>query len=559
MAENKSNESNDQPTLPIPSSKSSLEDSHPSGISAKDMIFGEYELKAEIGRGGMGVVYQAVQKNLNRVVALKMILTGRLASSEDLQRFRTEAEAAARLRHPNIVTVHEVGDVDGHHYFSMEFISGKTLAHHLNSGPIPGRKAARYLQIVAKALFYAHSQGILHRDLKPTNILVDENDQPLITDFGLAKRIGGDASQHTQSGAVLGTPSYMSPEQAGGRIKDIGPACDIYGLGAVLYELLTGKPPFRSESQFNTLIDVIHNEPVPPRLINPRIDVDLETICLKCLEKDPKNRYATAEELEQDLKRYLQGDSIHARSSNVLDRLTRLLDRSQHDAAFHTWSTMLFIIAGIVVFEHILIFFLTITRQPSSFLMAARLSQFCILGLVFLYNRGNQLTPRTAAERELWSIWIGYFISYCAGLVMVKSLVSVGILTAGPNAPTYWENLVLYPVSSLLSGLAFFIMGSNYWGRCYAIGIAFLGMAIITTLHIEWAPLEFGLLWGFALTSVGLRLRKLSGKDKEEIPDLHAEPTVALENQGKSTDGTRLQETQWPKKIRESGPPGGNN
>ena len=237
FAANRSRETDDVPTM--------VEATRPVRFMPPERFFGDYELLAEVARGGMGVVYRARQITLNRTVALKMILAGKLADADDVQRFRTEAEAAARLTHPNIVAVHEVGEIQGQHFFSMEFIDGSNLAQRLSGGPVPGRDAARYVRQIARAVHYAHRQGILHRDLKPSNILLDSDDEPHITDFGLAKRLGNHDSGQTRSGAILGTPSYMAPEQAQGKIRELGPACDIYSLGAILYELLTGRPPFR--------------------------------------------------------------------------------------------------------------------------------------------------------------------------------------------------------------------------------------------------------------------------------------------------------------------------
>src|SRR6516165_4200893 len=429
-------------------------------LDNEPLRFGDYELLHEVARGGMGVVYRARQRTLNRIVALKMILAGRLAAEEDITRFRTEAEAAARLQHPHIVAVHEVGEIEGQHYFSMDFIEGTSLAQKLlQSGPMPGRVAARYVRLMARAVHHAHKQGILHRDLKPSNILIDAEDEPHITDFGLAKRLGGDSGQ-TRTGVVLGTPSYMAPEQAAGKSNELGPACDIYGLGAVLYELITGRPPFRAETPLNTVMQVMDSDPPPPRLLNSNIDHDLETICLKCLEKDPRRRYATAEALAEDLRRYLNDEPISARSFNVLDRLARTLVRSQHDIAFHTWSTMVLIFAGIVFVEHIVVYVLTRMDQPHWMVMSARLLQFVAIGIVFWKNRGSRLLPTSPAERELWTIWIGYLAAYGFSLLAVRLLVSHGIIVRGPgpDVPVRWDELILYPFSAIASGLAFFIM-----------------------------------------------------------------------------------------------------
>src|SRR5437867_930972 len=279
----------------------------------------------------MGVVFKARHVRLNRVVALKMILAGSLAQADDRQRFDTEAAAAAQLQHPGIVALYEAGTLDNQPYFSMEFISGSSLAQRVGAGPLPSRVAAGYLETTARAVHYAHTRGILHRDLKPANVLLDADDQPKITDFGLAKLLSTDSGQ-TRTGAVLGTPSYMSPEQASGR-KDIGPASDVWSLGAILYELLTGKPPFRGETALATLTLVSEQEPVAPRLLNPAIDRDLETICLKCLEKDIKRRYESAEGLAEDLRRYLEGEPIAARRLSRFGRAVKWCRRKPTAAA----------------------------------------------------------------------------------------------------------------------------------------------------------------------------------------------------------------------------------
>ncbi|MCC6419996.1 MAG: serine/threonine protein kinase, partial [Gemmataceae bacterium] len=494
----------------------------PASGEAPPRRFGDYEVLAEVARGGMGVVYKARQVELNRVVALKMILGGRLASEEDLQRFRTEAEAAAGLQHPNIVQFYEVGVIDGQHFFSMQFIDGCTLAQRLSAGPLPPRHAARYARQIARAVHFAHRRGILHRDLKPSNILIDADDEPHVTDFGLAKRLGGSDSGQTRTGSILGTPSYMAPEQAAGK-KQVGPTTDVYGLGAVLYDLLTGRPPFRSDTPMDTVMQVLETDPVPPRLLNPKIDTDLETIVLKCLEKDPRRRYPTAEALAEDLQRYLNGDSIHARSSTVLDWLTRALDRSHHDAAFHTWSTMVLLMAAIIFFEHLAVYVLVQTGAPRSAIMGARLSQFVLIGLLFWKNRGSRLLPTSAPERELWTIWLGYLAAYGVSLLVVRSLVSEGVMRPPDPKPQGWDDLILYPFSAVLTGLAFFIMGSNYWGRCYAFGLLFFGVAVAVTQHLAAAPLVFGFLWGATLAALGLHLRRLGIRATEDRHRHHAD------------------------------------
>ena len=521
-----------QPAAPTPSTTAleagtdALKTAHepfrkPTFTVAVGERFGEYELLTEIARGGMGVVYRARQTALDRIVALKMILAGRLANQEEVTRFRTEAEAAAKLQHPNIVAVHDVGERDGQNYFTMEYIEGTSLDQRLAEGPLNAKVAARYVRILARAVAYAHKQGILHRDLKPSNILIDVEDEPHITDFGLAKRLGPAASGQTRTGAILGTPSYMSPEQAQGKSDELGPACDVYSLGAVLYELITGRPPFRAETPLDTVMQVIDHQPVPPRLLNPKIDHDIETICLKCLEKDPANRYVSAEELGEDLQRYLNGDSINARSFNVIDRLAHILERDTHTADFSAWSSMVFLLAAVVGIEHFGVFLLVMTRQPHQLIMGARILQFLLLGFLFWYHRRSRLLPTNAAERELWTIWIGYFTTYFFIVIVTRLLLYLEIFHASPHwtGHEYFQELLPYPLISLVSGLAFFIMGSNYWGRCYAIGGAFFVIAPLMAFDLRMAPFFFGIVWTVTLVMLGMNLGKQAiAADRKNVP-----------------------------------------
>jgi WD40 repeat protein len=278
-----------------------------------------YEILGELGRGGMGVVYKARQLSLRRVVALKMILAGDDAGDSDLARFKAEAEAIARLQHPHIVQVYEVGAHDGRPFFSLEFCPGGSLANKLKGAPQPPREAAELIEKLARALFVVHQAGMVHRDLKPANVLLTADGAPKITDFGLAKQLDQGAAR-TESGAVMGTPSYMAPEQAQGDAKRVGPAADVYALGAILYELLTGRPPFRAATVVDTVLQVLTEEPIPPRRLQSKTPADLETICLMCLRKDPGRRYATAEALADDLRRFLSDEPIHARRAGVLER-----------------------------------------------------------------------------------------------------------------------------------------------------------------------------------------------------------------------------------------------
>src|SRR6516225_8247261 len=254
---------------------------------------GDYELLEEIGRGGQGVVFRAHQKSLNRTVALKVISLGQWASQAHVKRFRREAEAAAKLDHPSIVPIHEVGEHDGSCYFSMQFIEGGQFDEVVRRTPMSMRQAAELMAKVARTVHYAHEHGILHRDIKPGNILLDKNGEPHLTDFGLARLLDAQSSV-TRTIEVLGTPSYMAPEQAAGKNAELTSTTDVYGLGAVLYQLLTGHPPFAGDTTYETIELLLGTDPRPPRLLNTKIDRELSTICLKCLEKDPKRRYSSA-------------------------------------------------------------------------------------------------------------------------------------------------------------------------------------------------------------------------------------------------------------------------
>src|SRR5215831_16225979 len=314
------------PADEAPPGECALKAAAPAALPRKVRYFGDYELLEEIARGGMGVVYRARQLSLNRHVALKMIAAGQLATPAAVQRFHTEAEAAARLDHPHIVPIYEIGEYEGQHYFSMKLIEGGTLADLSLKSEVQSPKspetAARLVGTIARAVHYAHQRGILHRDLKPTNILLDAQGEPHVTDFGLAKLVEDDSCL-TLSAAMLGTPAYMAPEQAAGGAKQLTTAADIYSLGAVLYELLTGQPPFRAETAVETLRQVCEQEPTRPHSLNSEVDRDLETICLKCLSKDPQQRYGSAELFAQDLERWSRDEPILARPIGAAEKAWR--------------------------------------------------------------------------------------------------------------------------------------------------------------------------------------------------------------------------------------------
>jgi hypothetical protein len=488
--------STDQPTLAHPGAP--REEAVPPGERVGDFV-----LLGELGRGGMGVVYKAFEPELGRHVAVKMILSGAVSSADDLRRFQAEAGAAARLQHPHIVKVHRVGSCDNRHFYSMDFIDGPSLAARIAPGPLPGRVAARYLAVIARAIHHAHEQGILHRDLKPGNILVDKTDQPLVTDFGLAKHLSADRGQ-TRTGALMGTPSYMAPEQARGD-RELSPAADVYGLGALLYELLTARPPFRGETTLETVKQVLEHDPAPPRLLNPRIDRDLETICLKCLAKSPRDRYASARALAEDLESYLEGGPIQARSLNMLDYLSRTLERSQFDVEFRGAAGVVLGFAAIVASMHVVKHLLIRTHQPVWSIIAAHLVQFALMGVVLWVGRPRGLLPVTTAERLLWSVWVGYVGSCMMLSEATRRMFGVEILYQG----------VLYPFYAIVTGMAFFILGSSFWGKLYAVALGFFVLAFVMLLDLRWATLEFGGAWALALVLVGSRLRRL-GREREQ-------------------------------------------
>ncbi len=456
-----------------------------------------YEIVRELGRGGMGVVYLARQTRLGRLVALKMILDGGHARQDDLQRFRTEAEAIARLQHPHIVQVFEVGDQEGLPFFSLEFCPGGNLDRKLAGSPLPPQEAAQLLAMLARAVQAAHQANVIHRDLKPANVLLAADGTPKVTDFGLARKL--DEVGQTQTGSVMGTPSYMAPEQAAGQ-KHLTPAVDVYGLGAVLYECLTGRPPFRAATPLDTVMQVLEGQPAPPRLLNPQVPRDLETICLKCLEKEPRRRYASAGEVADDLDRFLAGEPITARSLNLVDRLVGALEHSRHDAHFAAFASLFLWLVPVMVLPEIVVMLTVLLDGPTALLPLAQGGRaLAFLALVWHFRKGR-LLPESAAERQIWSIWGGYLV-VCFALGFSNRTV-LG-----------WEAALetkLYQSLSCLTALAFFATGAQFWGWCYAFGAGFLLLALVMGLDLRWAPLEFGLLWGTVLALIGLRLRRLA-------------------------------------------------
>jgi serine/threonine protein kinase len=459
-------------------------------ITQLPSTFGAYDLLAEIGRGGMGIVYKAWDKLLQRHVALKMILRGIHATPADLGRFRSEAQAAGGLTHPNIVPVYQVGVEDGQAYFCMKYVVGKTLAAAMADKPLHPREAARYMIAIARAVQHAHEKGILHRDLKPSNILIDENDQPLVTDFGLAKRVEGGESL-TGTGAIVGTPSYMAPEQAEGA-KNPTTACDVYSLGAILYELLTGRPPFLAASAVETLLLVRSEEPVRPRALNPQIDVDLEFICRKCLEKRPDHRYASAAKLADDLVAFLAGEPVSARSSSLVYFFSRILRETHHAPVLENWG-MLWMWHSLEIFSLCAV---TSAMRLADIKDHWPYMALWSIGLIawgaIFWNLRRRGGPVTFVERQIAHAW-------AAGVIASIGIFVVEVLL---NRPV----LELTPILAIAAGMVFLVKAGTLAGWFYiAAGLCFVGAIPMALLGPPWSPLVFGAISAIGFFVPGLK------------------------------------------------------
>jgi serine/threonine-protein kinase len=435
--------------------------------------FGDYQLQEELGRGAMGVVFRAQQRSLHRVVAVKLLLRGELATPEDRKRFRAEAEAVATLTHPHVVPVYEVGEYDGHAYFTMKFIPGTTLAKRITQGPLEPRVAARYLAPICRAIHHAHERHILHRDLKPSNILIDTDDMPHVSDFGLAKRwvVAGDSvpgGALTQSGAVVGTPSYMAPEQASGGRGAMGPAADVYSLGAILYEMLTGRPPFQAATHLNTLLMALEQEPVPPRFLNREADRTLEMICLKCLQKPIDLRYASAAQLADDLDAYLQGEPVSAQTGRFASTISRLLSETPNAVLLKNW--------GLLWMWHSLV--LVVLCTVTNGLSLAGVESFSAFLALWGFGLGAWATifwllrrragPVTFVERQIAHVWAASTTGSIS-LFVVEYLLRLPVLT-------------LSPVLAILGGMVFLVKAGMLSGTFYIAAIVCFVTALAMTM-----------------------------------------------------------------------------
>jgi tRNA A-37 threonylcarbamoyl transferase component Bud32 len=475
----------------------------PAGLlpSALARDFGDYQIFEELGRGGMGIVYKARQKSLGRLVALKMVLRGELASAADLARLRAEAASAARLDHAGIVPVYEVGEHAGQPYFAMKLIEGVTLAERLAEGPISAREAATILAAVCRAIDHAHRNGVLHRDLKPSNILIDQEGRPHVSDFGLAKRVTGDGSL-TRSGAVLGTPSYMAPEQAAGNRGQIGPASDVYSLGTVLYAMLTGRPPFQAATPLDTVLLVLEQDPLPPRLLNPRADRDLEMIALKCLQKPPDLRYPTAGALADDLEAYLAGEPIAARSGQFTQVIARWFRETHHATVLENWGLLwmwhsLALVVACVLTNALQWIGVHWYGEASQYEPGWRLLYLGLwtFGLgtwaAIFWALRRRAGPVTFVERQIAHVWAG-------------SMVGIAMLYV-----VEWQlglpALKLSPVLALMNGAAMLVKAGTLSGTFYFHSVALFLTAVLMSIFPSVGITIFGLVSAACFFLPGLK------------------------------------------------------
>ena len=464
-----------------------------------------YQILGELGRGGMGVVYRARQVCANREVALKMILSGEFAGSAEVARFRTEAEALARLQHPNLVGVFEIGEHAGLPFFSMEYCPGGSLASFARGRSFSAEEASAIVHQLARGMAVAHAAGIVHRDLKPQNVLLAADGTPKVSDFGLVKLLsqGGheDSAGLTQTGAVLGTPSYMAPEQAFGESKHVGPEADVYALGAILYTLLVDRAPFVGTTPMDTILQVVSEEPERPRNLRREVPQDLEAVCLKCLEKDRRKRYPTAAELAEDLARFLEREPVSALRSGMLGRMAGALDRVQLQDRFAAYGSLLLVLAPIMLLPELWVTVVTWNEWPAYYLPIGQFGRIAAFLVAIGYYRDWRWLPQGPAERHLWLVWGGYLLC-CLGSGLSYRL-----------ANGLWSTeieLRLYQPLAALTALAFFALTASFWGYCMVIGLGFLALAFVMAIDLRFAPLEFGLTWGLVLILLGSRLRSLS-------------------------------------------------
>lgn len=441
--------------------------------------FGQFQLEEELGRGGMGIVYRARRKADNEQVAVKVLLKGEYATRIDRMRFEAEAEAAAAINHPNVIPIYEVGEADGRPFFCMKWIKGKTLAQELNEGPIPPRKAAELMLKVCSAIQAAHRRGVLHRDLKPSNILLDEQGFPYVCDFGLAKW-DEQENQLTRSGAVLGTPSYMAPEQAAGERGQVNETSDLYSLGAILYHMLTGRPPFLASTPVDTVLLVLEQDPTPPRVINPLVDKRIEAITLKCLQKPQDLRYRDLQELIDDLHAYLERRPVSAADGRLALVIGHLFRETHHAVVLQNW--------GVLWMWHSLVVLLASLATEAMFWMGITTRWYYeimwIFGLgawaIVFWRLRRQIGPVTFVERQLAHIWAAAIIGVML-LFPFEGLLGLELMS-------------LAPVLSVVAAMTFIIKAGILSGRFYIQAAVLLLTAIWMAYNPRYSMIGFGLV-----------------------------------------------------------------
>ena len=472
--------------------------------AAPPQRLGDFELQQEIGRGGMGVVYRARQRSLERDVAVKIMIQGAGASAGDLARFETEAAAAARLDHPNIVPIYETGLEQGWRYIGMKLVSGETLSARMAAGPMPEREAAALVLKIARAIQYAHDRGVIHRDLKPANILIDGDGEPHVSDFGLAKRPAADPSV-TASGAILGTPSYMAPEQAAGDRSDVGPVSDVFSLGGILYALLTGRPPFQGPTPVDTVLLVLEEDPLPPRLLNAQLSRDLEMIVLRSLQKPIELRYATAAALADDLKAFLAGERVAARSGQFSHIIARLFGDKHHAAVLRNW--------GLLWMWHAALLLVLCLVTNAFHLLGDEWPQMrTVWPYALLWGLGlavwaptfwalrSRAGPVTAVERQIAHAWGGSIVAVML-LFAIEALLRLPVLT-------------LSPVLGLISGMVFVvkagILAGSFYINAAALFASAVVMAFMQSAGNPYGTALFGLIASAAFFIPGWKYHRLN-------------------------------------------------
>jgi serine/threonine protein kinase len=472
---------------------------------------GDYRILREIGRGGMGIVYQAIQQSLGRTVALKMVLHPDLAGPEATARLRVEAAAVAQLNHPNIVSVYEIGEDEQHRtFFSMQFIEGTTLAAKIHEAILGSREAAEILIPVCRAVAHAHRKGVVHRDLKPSNILLDRQGRPYVTDFGLAKQVAIDSDdpqlqplKHTSltgTGAIMGTPGYMAPEQASSPGTLPTSSADVYSLGAILYAAVTGRPPVQSASPINAILQLLEQEPPPPRLLNPSIDPDMEMIILKSLQKPTDLRYATADDLADDLEAFLRNEPVQARSSRIGDVLSRVFRPTHHAVILRNWGTLWMWHAAVLwtlcIATNVIQLRGVDSRLPYLALWTVGLGTWAFA----FWRLRHRAGPVTFVERQIAHIWAASMASSTL-LFAIEAILGLPVLK-------------LSPVLGVISAAVFVAKAGILSGEFYFQAIALFATALVMAAVPTWGLTIFGTVSALCFLVPGYRLHRQVARGK---------------------------------------------